>query len=258
MSNILLVDDDPTARKVARLALEAAGHSVFEAADCSSAIEELARQPALALIDLMLPDGDGADLAARIRDSALAPGIPLLAMSRFVTRLEAKRGGATPFDFVLRKPVPPSELVRVVSQWPDERARSNLGLGRRLLVVEDDPVQQKLLRLQLELVGFDVATASDGSDALEQLLRSERFDAVVCDVKLPLLSGFGLLAEMHASPEIASTPVILVSAVFVDRADRELGRKLGASAYVLRIGTPTEQLEELLSALFNSFAAGSS
>lgn len=119
-------------------------------------------------------------------------------------------------------------------------------------------MQQKLLRLQLELAGFDVATAPNGADALEQLLGSGRFDAVVCDVQLPLLNGYGLLTEMCALPEIASTPVILISAVFVDRKDRELAHELGASAYVLRIGTPAEQLEELLSALFHSLGVASS
>src|SRR5438045_1362852 len=74
-----------------------------------------------------------------------------------------------------------------------------LALGRRVLVVDDDPLQLKLLRIHLEHMGFEVATATGGAEALDQLQRMAP-DAIVSDVLMPGLNGFQLCHSIRQDP----------------------------------------------------------
>jgi DNA-binding response OmpR family regulator len=80
-----------------------------------------------------------------------------------------------------------------------------------VLVVDDDPFIQKVLRLNLELEGYAVTTASDGEEALERLAGA-RPDLVVLDVMMPGLDGLEVLRRIRESPETADLPVILLTA----------------------------------------------
>jgi class 3 adenylate cyclase len=84
--------------------------------------------------------------------------------------------------------------------------------GARVLVVDDDPVNRKLLARSLEREGHRHAAAEDGRRALE-LLRAEPFDVVLLDVLMPELDGYGVLAEIVGDPELRHVPVIMISAL---------------------------------------------
>lgn len=82
----------------------------------------------------------------------------------------------------------------------------------RVLVVDDDPVNRKLLARNLEREGHRYATAEDGRRALE-LLRAEPFDVVLLDVLMPQLDGYEVLAEIERDPALRRVPVIMISAL---------------------------------------------
>src|SRR6185295_18470254 len=82
-------------------------------------------------------------------------------------------------------------------------------------------------------LGWDVATATDGVEALELLQRGAT-EAVVSDVLMPRLDGFGLCAAMRRDPRFSRMPLILVSSNYVEEADRQLASSMGATAFVVR------------------------
>lgn len=85
----------------------------------------------------------------------------------------------------------------------------------RILVVDDNPVNRRLLQRALEQEGFAVATADDGRQALERL-RGETappIDVVLLDILMPDLDGYGALAEIKADDALRHLPVIMISAV---------------------------------------------
>jgi signal transduction histidine kinase/DNA-binding response OmpR family regulator/HAMP domain-containing protein len=86
--------------------------------------------------------------------------------------------------------------------------------GRRVLIVEDEPETARLIAAQLAELDVETAIAADGSEALV-LLRRERFDAVTLDILLgsERVDGFAVLNEIRSDPELAGTPVIVVSAL---------------------------------------------
>jgi signal transduction histidine kinase/DNA-binding response OmpR family regulator len=98
-----------------------------------------------------------------------------------------------------------------------------------VLVIEDDPAAQELLRLHLEGAGYGVVLTASGKQALAWLTQV-RPDAVLLDIMLPDLDGWEILQRLKADPATRSIPVMVVSVV----DDRELGLALGAIDYLVK------------------------
>ncbi len=98
-----------------------------------------------------------------------------------------------------------------------------------VLVIEDDPAAQELLRRQLEGAGYGVAVTASGQQALAWLTKM-RPDAVILDIILPDLDGWEILQRLKADPATRSIPVMVVSIV----DDRQLGLALGAVDYLVK------------------------
>jgi hypothetical protein len=244
---VLLIEDNPMTRKVVRLTLGSEGLTVLEASDGAEGIAIATKTPPdLILQDLLLPDMDGFELVARLRALPQTLGVPIIAFSGFLSRLECGHAAAAGFTDLLPKPVEPSRLLAVVrAQLPrDTPTEEKFGEGRRVLVVDDDPVQLKLVRIRLTGLGFDVRTAEDGAAALDAL-RQGGIDVVVSDVLMPRIDGFRLAAAIRKDPVFSNVPVVLVSSNYVEEADRQVGTSMGANAFVVR----TPDLAEVLKAL---------
>ena len=110
--SILVVDDDPRARRLMRVILEHAGYRVALAADAEAALAELALCPAgVVIADLMMPGMDGIELVARLRREAIDPRprlVLLTAMDTLETRTAALAAGA---DEVMTKPIDRAMLL---------------------------------------------------------------------------------------------------------------------------------------------------
>lgn len=140
-----------------------------------------------------------------------------------------RAGSGAPF------PAAGSEIVREGRGQGEEQPaakRSGEGPACRVLVVYDDPVQLKLLKLQLDMVGYEVATAVDGFDAYD---RARRFmpHAIVSDIMMPGLDGFGLCQIIRGDSRLSHIPVILVTAAQISPDDRNKADSAGASALFL-------------------------
>ena len=244
---ILVVEDNPTTRKMLRLALTTEGYAVIEAADARSALTAAEQAlPDLILQDLVLPDMDGVELLRRLRALPGGTEVPILALSGFLSRLEETSSDGDGFTALLVKPLEPSRLVEAIRAClPGVDARGpSFGRGRRLLIVDDDPVQLKLARIHFTILGFDVATAGDAPAGL-RAARGRRPDVILSDVFMPETDGYELSLQIRRDPELAGVPVLLLSGQYGTAADQELARRVGASALVAR----TPDFAEVVSAI---------
>ena len=231
---ILVVEDNATSRKVFRLALEAEGYAVVEAADAQAGTEALARESYdVVLQDLVLPDMHGFDLVKKLRALPHGTDVPIIAVSGFLSRLEEAQAIGVGFTSLLVKPVEPSLLVQTVASFlPERRIDQGLdGTGRRVLVVNDDAVQLKLLRLRLAMAGFEVLSADSGGEAL-RLAREHLPEAILSDVLMPGMDGFELCLAVRSDSRLRRIPVVLASAHYGSASDHELARRVGANALV--------------------------
>jgi len=121
-------------------------------------------------------------------------------------------------------------------------------MSARVLVVDDDPQVLRLMRVNLELEGYDVVSAPDGEEALGVVLETPPPDVVVCDVMMPGLDGLTVLRNLRANPQTSKIPFVVVSAK-AQRADVKAALDMGADKYITKPFDPQELLdavEELL------------
>ncbi|MEU8772905.1 response regulator [Streptomyces sp. NPDC048606] len=111
------------------------------------------------------------------------------------------------------------------------------GAPRRVLVVDDNKVIRQLIKVNLELEGFEVVTASDGAECLEVVHRVCP-DAITLDVVMPRLDGFGAAARLRADPRTRHLPVAIVSAC--TQHEVEAGIAAGVDAFVAKPFEPAE------------------
>jgi len=109
----------------------------------------------------------------------------------------------------------------------------------RVLVVDDDPQVVRLLRVNLELEGYDVVSATDGNEALDAFA-AESPDLVVCDVMMPGMDGVEVVRRLRAGKN--NVPVVMLSAKAM-RSDMRTGLDAGADEYVTKPFDPAELIE---------------
>ena len=112
-----------------------------------------------------------------------------------------------------------------------------------VLIVDDDPVIQLLLRVNFEMDGFEVSTADDGEQGLEAA-RRQHPDLVLLDVMMPKLDGYQVLAALRESSDTKDLPVVLLSAKSLDE-DKRAGLDAGANAYITKPFDPIRLLAEV-------------
>lgn len=108
----------------------------------------------------------------------------------------------------------------------------------RVLVVDDEDVIRQLIRVNLEIEGFEVFTATDGQDCLEKV-KEVLPDVVTLDVMMPRMDGWDAAARLRSDPDTAKVKVILLSAR-AQEADLRRGDTLGVDAYLTKPFDPDE------------------
>ena len=116
--------------------------------------------------------------------------------------VESEVGKGSTFGFYIPKRTPAAS-PEVAALTPT---------GRRALVIEDDERTANLLCAYLETGGFEVLRAANGLEGLE-LLKQHRPDVVTLDIMMPVMSGWSFLEALEREPELATTPVVIVSVV---------------------------------------------
>ncbi|HZG96564.1 MAG TPA: response regulator [Mycobacteriales bacterium] len=111
----------------------------------------------------------------------------------------------------------------------------------RVLVVDDDDVIRQLIRVNLELEGFEVHTAHDGEDALAKAVALKP-DVITLDIMMPRLDGWDAAAKLRADPETAHIKVVLLSAR-AQEADLRRGSRIGVDAYLTKPFDPDELID---------------
>ena len=243
-ATILLIEDNPSARKMARITLVAAGYSVLEAADGGSALALLnSRRPDLVIQDLVLPDIDGLELTKRIRASDNGNDVPILIVSGFVGRLDEDHATRSEYVDVLVKPVSSSRLVEVVrAHLPQQRAVARpIDHGKHVLLIDDSPSQRKLDAQNFAQAGFEVTSAESAEEALA-FLDTAIPDVIVSDLLMPGIDGFELCRRVRIDPRTSKVPVILISA-HQDSRDLKRAREFGAIACLTRGADPQHVIE---------------
>ena len=259
---ILIVEDNPTTRRMLRAMLELEGYHVLEARDARTALARAKTEsPDLILQDLMLPDMDGVKLMRELRGLPAGSDTPIICLSGFSRQLEESRSLPVGFDACLEKPVQPARLVDTLRLFlPNQgsaldEGKQSPGQGRHILIAGIDPAQLKLARRHFHQLGFRVRTAGSGAAALD-LARTRPPDLVLTDALMPDLDGFDLCLALRRDPRLASIPVVLMAPHHRHESeDADLALRVGANAFVIRTPAFTEVTRAVLETLGTPAAA---
>ena len=261
---VLVVDDNDSSRQAISEMLQAMRLTVSGASSGKEALEAIlsahqANEPFhVALLDWLMPGMDGIETARQVREM-LGEDSPRLVMMTAYGGEEALRSARRAgIPNVLIKPLSAStlfeEIMCVLSDKmpdPDEHAIPAMasimtGLasikGARILLVEDNELNQQVAREILQDVGFIVNVADNGEVALEETQKEEPYDLIFMDMQMPVMDGLEATRRLRGRGE--TCPIIAMTANAMP-GDREKCLEVGMNDYVTKPIEP-EQLSKVL------------
>jgi PAS domain S-box-containing protein len=263
--HLLVVDDNATNRRIVTESVRRWGVQTVTARSGAEALGYLASAQNFdaAILDLMMPQMDGVELAEKIRALPERANLPLILLSSL--GLPIGRGNAALFTAVLSKPATPEQLVNclasvfaspIAAAIPAvllAPATEPLAVTRseRILVAEDNAVNQKVALLMLEKLGFRADVAGDGDEVLEAM-RRQPYDVVMMDVQMPGIDGLAaarLLRDQQKPGE--PRPWIIAVTANAMQSDRLACLDAGMDDYLSK----PIIIEELAAALERASAA---
>ncbi|HLH51717.1 MAG TPA: response regulator, partial [Roseiarcus sp.] len=234
---LLIVEDDPHyARIMADLARDK-GFKVLVAQRGVDALD-LAKQyqPTAVSLDVFLPDMLGWNVLSQLKKNPLTRHIPVQIATLDEDRQHGLARGA--FSFVT-KPTTSEGLAEALSRIR-EFAKPR---RKRLLVVEDNAVEQVSIGELLGHSDIEIVNADRGDEALEAL-RGEPFDCVVLDLRLPDMSGFEVLERMRADEKLADVPVVVFTGRELSAEEDARLHVMARSIVVKGVESPERLLDE--------------
>ena len=246
---VLVVDDHPTARTILARYLESFGFATGEVASGAEAIDELemAELPyQLVLIDWHMPGMDGIEATRRIHQSSRIQSHPDVIMVSAYGREELiEQAEAEGVKSFLVKPVSPSSLYDAILEAMGHGVEqiSHAGgavlaqeqlRGARVLLVEDNEINQQVAEELLSQAGIHVTTANHGKEGVEMLAaRPEEFDGVFMDIQMPVLDGYAATGEIRKDARFNALPIIAMTANAM-AGDRDKALAAGMNDHVAK------------------------
>ena len=266
---VLAVDDNLTNREILHAQLESWSLRADIAADAAQALTMLrsaaiAGEPyRFAILDMHMPETDGMQLARLIKADPLTQSIILISLSSISDPVKPREMSDLGFSACLTKPALPSQLYNAIvdslsnetqgQRAPDTTERTPDGRldGVRVLLAEDNEVNQLVASELLNQVGCRCTIASNGRQAVEEALRGE-FDVILMDCQMPELDGFEATREIREAEKAAGNgketalrrPIIALTANAI-KGDRELCLAAGMDGYVTKPIDPIELFQTI-------------
>ncbi len=245
---ILAVADDETNRSVLRQHAASWNAQCDVAADARAALRILDDPAApaydLALLDTLLSESGGFELAARIREHERWKDLPLVMLSPVGRRTAMAQVRRCRINAYLVKPVRQSSLYACLAEMckrplgnaesapaPSATEASAAAPSMRVLLVEDNPVNRKVGLMFLQRLGYHSETASNGIEAVSAV-RKNRFDAILMDCQMPEMDGYEATRRIRRLEQASRrTPIIALTANAM-QGDREKCLEAGMDDYL--------------------------
>ncbi len=222
--HVLVIDDHPAALEVVRHMLESFSFDVTTSASGLRALE-LAGDGALfdlVITDYRMPGMDGVELADRYRKLPAGARVPMIMLTGHLDADLRERAEALGIRYMISKPVTPSTLLdcimtifgKALIPYGGMQANPEVDhnmTGVRLLLVEDNEVNQEVASEILRQAGAVVTVAENGLVAT-QLVSQQPFDAVLMDCQMPVMDGYEATRTLRGKPESADLPIIAMTA----------------------------------------------
>ncbi len=256
----LLVDDNATNLKILTAQCRQWGLLVRSTTSPAEARDWLAKgEPFdIAILDMQMPDMDGIQLAGEIRALRTKNDLPVILLTSLGRQEEILNSARDLLSACVSKPVKKSQLFDIVMNvlsetepadrpFPSRRKLDQHLAARlplRILIAEDNAINQKLMLRILRQMGYTADVAGNGLEALDALKR-KRYDVVFMDVEMPEMDGLEATRAMVMTYPPSARPAIIGTTAYAMEGDREKFLSSGMDDYVSK-PIKLEQIQEAL------------
>lgn len=261
---VLVIDDNPTAREIFSEMLKDMSFSVFLAKSAEDGIKILEREAGnnpiqLVFMDLLLPGMNGIEASRYIKSRSNLPKIPYIILVTAFGREDVMREvRSVDLDGFLMKPVSRSTLFDAImmafgkeiggSDRTEKRKDEEVNLkkiaGAKILLVEDNEINQQVAQEILSSAGLVITIANDGQEAIEKALQ-DKYDTILMDVQMPIMDGYEATRRLRNMCGFEKIPIIAMTAHAMV-GDFKKSLEAGMNDHVTKPINPKELFETLV------------
>ena len=233
---ILIVEDNELNRKLVRTLLHIAGHEALETSNAEDALK-IAREmkPDLVLMDIHLPGMDGLTATRQMKEDPDLMNIPVVALTACAMPDDERKALDAGCEGYISKPIETGSFAERINSFlppkQDYKQENELpGYGRKILIVDDDPANVKLLMAKLSKDSYQFFTAAGGREALAKAKECSP-DLILLDIMMPDMDGFEVTRRLKSDPNTMDIPIILITALG-EEENKAKGLSVGADDFL--------------------------
>ncbi len=244
---VLVIEDNSANRKLVRTLLRIKGYNVLEAEEAVTGIE-LAREhmPDLILMDIQLPGMDGLCATRKIKEDPILGKIPVIALSAHAMKKDQEKAMKAGCDAYITKPFQNEKLMEDIGRFisgntpmietGDKKTtellskKKHSGYKNRIMIVDDEPINLKILGAKLSSENYEIIHAFSGQEALDKT-EEEHPDLILLDIMMPGMDGYEVMKRLKKNPETRDIPIIIVT-VLVAMEEKLKAMEAGADEFL--------------------------
>ena len=245
--NVLIVDDNETNRQILNHQLRSCRIKTTEADSAGAAMELLQQQAStdspfqVVILDCQMPDVDGLSLAKSMKDDLLFTDVKIILLTSMGQPINNEVWQQSGIDSCLVKPVKQTRLLENISRVLTGNGDINTGgieqpieaKSLRILVAEDNRVNQKVILLQLKKLGYAADAVANGLEAVEGV-RKIPYDVVLMDCHMPEMNGYEATRAIRQMSGRAQLPRIIAVTANADPEERRKCLDAGMDDYLIK------------------------
>jgi len=264
---IIVVEDNIYNMKLVRALLQIGGYNIIEAESAEKGIE-LARLhvPDMILMDIQLPGMDGLSATRLIQTDQKIKGIPIIALTAYAMKGDEQKVLDAGCVGYLTKPIDTRGFLSTLQTYlptvPDKREQNvpkqmtdpvmpdipeDIFFTNKILIVDDDPLNVKLLKAKLSRNNYMTIEAFNGQECLDKV-KTEYPDLILLDLMMPDIDGFEVTRRLKEDPDTKNIPIIHITALN-SSADKAMALEAGADEFLNKPINTEELLTRIRSLL---------
>ncbi len=255
---VLVIEDDPLNMKLMRGLLGLGGYRMLEADEAETGLQMAAEhRPDIILMDVNLPGLDGLSATRRLKADPALAAIPVIALTGLAMEGDREKALEAGCMDHITKPINTRNFLdglgalltpapaRTDGEAPPKNAAPQQ--YSRILVVDDDPMNVKLVEGILKKEGYESLKAFGGEEALA-MVSHHRPDLILLDVMMPGIDGYQVTRQLKGDPATAAIPIIMITALN-GTEDKVRGLACGADEFLTKPVNAAELLARTKSML---------
>ncbi len=252
---VLVIEDNELNMKLVKSLLDLGGYQAVGFPNAEEGIDHIRTQkPDLVLMDVQLPGMNGLEATRFIKEELEMKDVPIVALSSYAMQGDKEKGLEAGCDVYITKPIDTRNFLQTIGKLFDHgrkedisRLKKNDRHEPRILIVDDDPQNVKVMKGKLANEGYGLLEAYSGKEALEKVNDSIP-DLILLDIMMPGIDGYEVVKRLKKDPNTQNIPVILVTALD-GQDDKVKGLEAGADEFLTKPVNTAELLARIKSML---------